>query len=130
MASSTTIPMAILRDESEMIFNVFPEISKYINAATNDTGITIATMSVARQRPRKNNTMSTTRISVTIMVWIRLSITRLILSEESITIPIVISEGRFFSSSGKFSVIFLQICTVLDPACFWIITVPPWTPSI
>ena len=72
MASSTTIPMAMLRDDSEMMLSVLPDMSRYMKDATRDTGITMATMSVERQRPRKNNTMKTTRIRVTMIVWIRL----------------------------------------------------------
>ena len=33
-----------------------------MNAATNDTGMTMATMKVARQRPKKINTTTTTKM--------------------------------------------------------------------
>ena len=60
MASSTTIPMAMVREQREIMFIERPAPFRYMNATIRAIGMVIPIMKVARQRPRKNRTTSTT----------------------------------------------------------------------
>ena len=61
IASSTTIPIAMERELNDIMLREFPEKLRYINAAMSDTGMVSTMMNVARQRPRKKSTTSTTK---------------------------------------------------------------------
>jgi hypothetical protein len=53
MASSTTIPIAIDRDDIDTMLRVLPVAQRYIKDARRDTGIESTMMNVARHLPRK-----------------------------------------------------------------------------
>ena len=118
IASSTTIPMAIDRDESEIILIVFPVIARYMKEAINESGIVIQIINVARQRPKKRNTTITTNNRAYITVSAKLSIVFRMLSEVSTITPSFTSLGRFFCKRGRASSTLREISTELAPDCF------------
>ena len=118
MASSTTIPMAMESDESEMILIVFPDIARYMNEAIRESGIVIQIINVARQRPRNRNTTITTNSRAYITVSVKLSIVFRMFSDVSTMTPNFTSLGRFFCRRGNASCTFLEISTELAPDCF------------
>ena len=118
MASSTTIPMAMESDESEMILIVFPDIARYMNEAIRESGIVMQIINVARQRPRNRNTTITTNSRAYITVSVKLSIVFRMFSDVSTMTPNFTSLGRFFCRRGNASCTFLEISTELAPDCF------------
>ncbi len=61
MESSTTIPMATVKAESEMMLSELSVSSRYTKATINAIGIVMPMISVARHFPRKKKTTSTTK---------------------------------------------------------------------
>ena len=61
MASSTTLPIAIERHDSDIMLSEPPVAYRYIIDAINDIGIVMTMISVARQRPRNMNTTRATK---------------------------------------------------------------------
>ena len=94
MASSTTMPMAMDRADIEMMFRVLPVAKRYISEARRAIGMDRTTIRVPFHRPRKMYTMSITTRNVMRIVSFRESMVRRILSDESTTGVILMSDGR------------------------------------
>ena len=60
IVSSTTIPMAMVSELRDMILSEPSVTKRYMNDAISDSGMVMATTIVARQRPVKKYTTSTT----------------------------------------------------------------------
>jgi hypothetical protein len=118
MASSTTIPMAMESEVSEMTLMEFPVIKRYRKATISDMGIVRTIIKVALHRPRKKSTTKTTNRNAHIRVFERLLIDPLIKSEVSMIRLILTSGGRLFLSSSIFFRTSLATFMVLAPDCF------------
>ena len=94
MASSTTMPMAMDRADIEMMFRVLPVAKRYISEARRAIGMDRTTIRVPFHRPRKMYTMSITTRNVMRIVSFRELMVRRMLSEESTTGVILMSDGR------------------------------------
>ena len=68
MASSTTMPMASTRPNSERLFSEKPNIAITRNVPTSDMGMATSGMTAARQVCRNRITTRTTRITASPMV--------------------------------------------------------------
>ena len=69
IASSTTMPTASTRPNSDRLFSDIPSASRMVKEPTSDTGIAITGMSEARQVCRNRNTTPTTsRMATKIVV--------------------------------------------------------------
>ena len=130
MASSTTIPIAMDRADIDTMFNVFPVAQRYISDARREIGIARMMMNVDLHLPRKRYTTSITIRKVTRMVSLSEFNVLRMLCELSITVVMVISEGRFFSIFFISFLIPLITLTALASACFWITIWAPCTPLI
>ena len=87
-------------------------------------------MTVALQRPRKNNTTITTNKNANNTVSTNELIVLLMLSEESIITSNFISPGNVLWIAGKALCTLLAISTVLEPDCFCIIITAPFSPFV
>ena len=130
IASSTTIPMAIDNADIEMMFSVLPVAKRYTSEASSAIGMDSTMMNVALHRPRNTNTTSMTTRNVIRMVSLRVLIVLMILSEESTTVVISISEGRVSLISTNCFLMFLITLTVLAPDCFWMTIWAERTPLV
>src|SRR5262245_62174047 len=78
IASSTTMPTASTRPNSDRLLSDMPKAARIVNVPTRDTGIAMTGIMVARQLCRKRKTMPTTkRIAtkiVTMTSWIEFAI--------------------------------------------------------
>ena len=97
IASSTTMPMAMERADIEIIFSVLPVANRYIRDARRAIGMDRMTMRVPFHRPRKIYTMIITTRKVMRIVSFRELMVRRMLSEESTTGVILMSDGRLRS---------------------------------
>ena len=98
-----------------------------MNEQISETGIVMQMMSVARQRPRKIITTSTTKIKAYMMVSESDPMASVISCEPSKISSIFTSLGSVFWISGRRFWISWTIFTVLAPDCFWNITrTPRW----
>ena len=118
MASSTTIPIAIESADIEMMLSELPVARRYTSEASRAIGMERTIMKVALHLPRKMNTTSITTMKVMRMVSLRELMVFMILSEESITVVISMSEGSSFWISASFFLTFLITFTVFAPDCF------------
>ena len=84
----------------------------------NDIGMVIQIITVARQRPKKTNTTSTTNNIAYMMVSAKLLMVFKILSEVFTMIPNFTSDGKVFCNCGSISITRLEISTELPPVCF------------
>ncbi len=100
------------------MFIELPVIPKNINATINEIGIVSTIIKVARQRPKKNKTIKTTKANAYNKVSERLLIELLINSEESKTGSITTSGGRVFCISSNSFLTSLATFTVFAPDCF------------
>ena len=96
IASSTTIPIAMVRDAREITLMEFPVKNRYMNDVIREMGMANAIMNVALHLPRKNKTTNTTKINANIMVLDKLRIELLINSEVSNMVSISTSGGSVF----------------------------------
>ena len=87
-------------------------------------------MKVARQRPRNTKTTSITTRNVMMIVSRRVLIVLMMLSEESMTVSMWMSEGRSFSISASCFLTSRITLTVLAPVCFWIAIWAERTPPV
>ncbi len=85
IAASTTIPMAIARAESEIMFIVCPAINKKIKVTIREIGMALAIMREDRRLPRNIKIISKTSIPPVRSVFLRLSMDLITWSEESIS---------------------------------------------
>src|SRR3990172_11410413 len=83
IASSTTIPTAIERDDNEMMLIVLPEKYKYINAPIKETGNVSTIINVARHCLRKSKTTITTKSPPSKTASVRLLTDCMMNSDES-----------------------------------------------
>ena len=96
--------------------------------AMSDTGMVRAMMMVARQRPRKNSTTSTTKMKAYMTVSVRLFMLLVMYSDESKKMSILTSAGRSSASLGRAARTARAISTELAPDCFWINMLTPFCP--
>ena len=94
IASSTTIPIAIVKVLNDIIFNVPSVNAKYTNDAINDNGMVIPTTTVARQRPVKIYTTNTTNSKAYRIVSANDLIVLIISFDPSTITPILTSAGN------------------------------------
>ena len=87
-------------------------------------------MKVARQRPRKMNTTSMTRMKVMKMVSRKLLMVFWIEVEPSTMMFSLTSEGKVGSISFSCFLMPLMTLTALASVCFWITMVAPWRPLL
>ena len=87
-------------------------------------------MKVARQRPRKTNTTSMTKMKVMRMVSRKLPMELMMLVEPSTMICILTSEGNVFSMDSNCFLMPLMTLTALASVCFWMTMVAPCTPLL
>ena len=73
MASSTTMPMASTRPNSERLFSEKPSAASMAKVPISDTGMATIGMIDARQVCRNRMITTTTRITASSMVWITAS---------------------------------------------------------
>ena len=114
----------------EMIFSVFPVANKYIKEASNEIGMAKTMMKVARQRPRKMNTTSITKIKVMKMVLRKLPMELMMLVEPSTMICTLTSLGSVGSIWASCFLMPLMTLTALASVCFWMTMVAPCTPLL
>ena len=55
IASSTTIPIATVKEQRDIIFNELPDNAKYMKDTINAIGIVMAMINVALHLPRNKN---------------------------------------------------------------------------
>ena len=130
MASSTTMPMAMDRADIEMMFKVLPVAKRYISDARRAIGMDRTTIRVPFHRPRKMYTMSITTRNVMRIVSFRESMVRRMLSDESTTGVILMSDGRLRCSLASSFLTPRITFTVLYPDCFWMMICAPRTPFV
>ncbi len=98
-----------------------------MNEQMSDTGIVMQMISVARQRPRKTITTSTTKMKAYMIVSESDPMASVISSEASKMSSIFTSFGSDFWIAGRRDWISWTMFTVLAPDCFWKITrTPRW----
>ena len=90
----------------------------------------MAMMMVARHLPKKKSTTMTTNNRMMRIVSSKLSMVLVMLSELSTSTFSFTSAGSERWMSGSSFKTFLQICTVLAPVCFWMMTIAPRSPSV
>ena len=101
-----------------------------MNDAISEIGMVMVMMSVARHRPRKKNTTSTTNSRAKSTVSTSEAMVLRMLSEVSTMMSSLTSEGRRFCRRGSISSTFSEISTELAPLCFWMIIMAPFSPLL
>ena len=130
MASSTTLPIAILKQDNEIVLSEPSVIRRYMNDAISENGIVIPMMTVALQRPRNMNTTSITNSKAYAIVSPSVATVCLMLSDVSTIIPSSTSEGSLFCSFGSSARTASAMATELPPDCFCIMIIAPCWPFV
>ncbi len=99
-----------------------------MNEQISDTGIVMQMMKVARQRPRKTMTTSTTKMKAYMIVSESEPMASVISCEPSKMSCISTSRGSDFWIAGRRFWISRTMFTVLAPDCFWKMTRTPRLP--
>ena len=122
IASSTTIPIAMVSEQREMMLIDESATFRYINAPIRAIGIVIPIIIVARHLPRKNNTTNTTKSSAYSTDSSSELMEFCMFSDESYIFSIFTSVGNCFCMSANSLRTSRQTCTVLAPVCFAMIS--------
>src|SRR5574344_2372012 len=118
IASSTTIPMAMVNALIEMMLRVLPVANRYITEATNEIGIESTMINVALHLPRKMKTTSITMKKVVKMVSFNELMVLTMFSEPSMMMFTLTSEGRSFCIFLSSRMMPLETFTALASVCF------------